>query len=584
MPVRRRGSLFGEPPRSCARKRAQATMAFRQMADRAAARRLSRPGPVMHAHERMTAAVLCLLGGLAGAPPAAAARAADPLSSCPATLPISVTAPTTNAAALQRVGTLRVHALDGARVRNVHVVLRRGGRTVADASRRAAIDAEAALRLRVRGRLRAGRLRVVVSGRQTGCAKRRQMRRTLRLDERNLAVHVLETRRDRLGGRLAVTLGVSAGTPISGLRARLLDAAGTTIAQVMRRASARRTAKLDFALRGSATGRRWLLVTAGVGGEPARRAFADRIALDDEPGLAPGRSSPDAPAAPPPGAIVEHVALHWSGGRWRGSESAGFHAAGIGDGRLVCRPDTQWMRVVPTDRTRDATMMLWTFRDWQERSEYAIRESEMTRFTGPDFNEGFNKFQPAEKRASGTFYGVIGDGLPAAGGFGSGRSPTEVRLSWRWDFTDEAGASCDVDATFTSQGTGTTGPLATGLSLAWRGAAGVPADTTTVVPVPGLGRVRVRCDPGIDGVRAIVIAPDGALPGLQLTTHEGSDTVHGTIGATPSLVRVPNNGLVELAAPAGSPALRLVLSSRWKVDDPDPAANFCRLSGIVVAG
>lgn len=537
----------------------------------------------MAGRTHMTSALIGLSIGLAAAVPAAAA-AGGPLSSCPAALPVSVTAPTTNATALQRVGTLRVKALDDARVRNLHVVLRRGGRIVATASRGAAFEDGAALRLRVRGTLRAGVVSVVVTGRQADCATRLRVRRTLRLDARNLPVHVVETRRDLLDGRLAVTLGVSADKAISGLRARLLDAAGTTIAQVTRRASARSTATLDFAVRGSATGRRWLLVTAGVGGDPAPRAFADRIDLDDEPAPALGDAGPDVPAGPPPGAVVQRVSLAWSGGQWRGRESAGFYAAGIGDGQLVCRPDTQWMRVFPADRTRDATMMLWTLHDWEENREYALRESEMTRYTGPDFNEGFNKFSPAEKRAKGTFYGVVGDGLPAAGAFGSGRSPTEVRVSWSWDFTDEANASCSVEATFTSQGAGTIGPLATGLSLGWRGAGGVPADTTTVVPVPGLGGVRLRCDPGTEGVRALVIEPAKPLAGLELTTYEGSDTARRTIGNVPYLVPVPNNGLVEVVSPAGNAPLRLVLSSRWKVNDPDPAANFCHLSGLVVAG
>jgi hypothetical protein len=229
-------------------------------------------------------------------------------------------------------------------------------------------------------------------------------------------------------------------------------------------------------------------------------------------------------------------------------------------------------------------MMLWTFRDWEEAGEYAIREAELTRYTGPDFNEGLNKFQPAEKRSRGSFVGVVGDGLPAPGAFGSGRSPTEVRLTWSWDFSDPANASCNVDATFTSQGPGTVGSLATGLSLAWQGADGVPADTTIVTPVPGLGRVHLRCDPRPEGARQLIVEPDVSLPGLEILTHEGSDTSRGTIASTPYVVPVPNNGLVEVAASSGARPLRLVLSSRWKVNDPDPAANFCRLSGIVVAG
>ena len=229
-------------------------------------------------------------------------------------------------------------------------------------------------------------------------------------------------------------------------------------------------------------------------------------------------------------------------------------------------------------------MMLWTFRNWEESSEYALRESELTQYTGPDFNEGFNKFHPAEKRSRGSFVGIIGDGLPAAGMFGSGRSPTEVRLTWSWDFSDPASANCSVDATFTSQGAGTSGALATGLSLAWQGAQDVPADTTIATAVPGLGRVHLRCDPRPEGLRRLVVEPDVAVSGLELLTYEGSDTSRRAIINTPYVVPVPNNGLVELAASSGARPLRLVLSSRWKVNDPDPAANFCRLSGLAVVG
>ncbi len=523
-----------------------------------------------------------MLLSLGAAGPAAGAIPSRP--ACAATLPVSVSAPTSNAAALQEIGSLRVRTRDGVRVRNLHAILRRHERTVADGARGRAFSGAASLRLTFRGTLRAGATSVVVSGRQVGCTARRQVRRTLLLDERNLPVRVIETQRDLLDGRLGVTLGVAARTSITGLRARLLDGAGTTIAQVTRRAATTGTANLDFALRGSASGRRWLLVTAGVGGEPARRAFADRIELGSEADRMPGDLAWELAAPPPPGAIVQHAAISWSGGQWQGNEGASFYAPAIGDGEIVCRPDTQWIRVHPADRTRDAAMMLWTFRDWEHSSEYAIRESELTQYTGPDFNEGFNKFHPAEKRSGGSFVGVIGDGLPAAGVFGSGRSPTEVRLSWSWDFTDPASASCSVAATFTSQGAGTIGALATGLSLAWRGADGVPADTTTTTPVPGLGRVHLRCDPRPEGSRQLVVEPDRALAGLDVVGHEGSDTSRRTVANTPYVVPVPNNGLLEIGQSGAGPPLRLVLSSRWKVNDPDPAANFCRLSGIAVAG
>ena len=67
--------------------------------------------------------------------------------------------------------------------------------------------------------------------------------------------------------------------------------------------------------------------------------------------------------------MVQTVSLGWSGGRWAGHDSVPFVLPGIGDGQLVRRPDTQWLRVFPTDRSRDAAMLLWTARTWDGGGE-----------------------------------------------------------------------------------------------------------------------------------------------------------------------------------------------------------------------
>lgn len=531
-----------------------------------------------------TAALLLAAGALGGpllapAPPVAAA-------SCPHGLPVRVRTLTSNAAALPRVGVVRARAGGGARVRDLRVTLERGGRTVATGSRGPAFAGTVPVRLAFGRNPGPGRVDLVVSGRVVGCAASRRVRRTLRLDGRDLPLGMTASDRDTRDRRVAVTLRTVGGRPISGLRARMLDARGATVAQVMRRAPFSARARLRFALRSPlAPGRYTLLVTASVRGAAGQGAVAEPIMLEG----GPPAGVPQDPALPPPaataapGAVVQQVALDWSAGRWQGSDSAGFSAPGIGDGQLVCRPDTQWIRFFPADRARDVSMMLWTLRDWDGGSELAIREPQMTRFTGPDFNEGLNKFTPSEKRSRGSFVGVVGDGLPAAGTFGEGRSPTEVRLTWSWDFSDPATARCSVAATLTTQGPGTTGTVARGLSLAWNGADGVPADTTASTLVPGLGTVRLRCDAGPQGVRQLVVEPEVAIPGIMLTTYEGSDRSDRMLGNAPYVLPLPNNGLVEATAPGGAP-LRLLVASRWKVNDPDPAENSCRLSGIVVIG
>jgi hypothetical protein len=526
---------------------------------------------------RLTVVLVALVGaaGAVGAVGAAPATAAT----CPRELPVRAQTTTSNAAALQRIGVVRAIARGGRRVRDLRVTLVRGGRVVAKGSRARSFATSAPLRLTFRRPARPGSASLVVSGKVAGCAATRRTRRTLWLDANDLPIRVVATDRDARADRLAVTLSATRTRRITDIRARLLDVRGETIADVTRDAALHTRTRVEFALPAAAAGRRWLLVSANVQGDSARSTFAEAIDLD---AVAPADPSPPPPASSA-GAIVQQVAVSWSGGRWQSHDSASFSAPGIGTGQLVCRPDTQWIRVFPADRSRDVAMTLWTSRDWEGGGESTIRESQMTQFTGADFNEGLNKFTPPEKRSHGSFVGVLGPGLPSPGTFGGGRAPMEVRLAWSWDFTNPAAASCTVTATFTSQGPGTDGPVARGLALGWDGAAAVPADATTATRVPGLGTVSLRCDAGSDGLRQLVVEPDAALPALAVTTYQGSEGAGATLASAPYVVPLPNNGLVEAATTAGTP-LRLLVASRWKVNDPDPAQNSCRLSSIVVTG
>jgi hypothetical protein len=522
----------------------------------------------------------CCLGAGAGAAIAA---------SCPHELPVSVHVPTANATALQKVGLVRVSVGGGAQVRNLQLKVMRKGRAVALGARAASFRGTARVKLAFKRKALPGAAEIAATGRVLGCDVVRKVSSALKLDGRNLAVDVVATDHDVLKRQLDVTIEEIGKQVISDIKAKVLDPLGQVIAEFTRKKPLHNSAHLDFALRRSDAGRHVLLLTAGVRGVEGRASFAEPLDFDTastDDGAVPGEAapaSPGAPPGPPPGAVVQQASISWSGGRWEGNDSAGFAAPGIGDGQLVCRPDTQWLRFFPADRGRDVAAMLWTFHDWGGGSEFAIREPEMTQFTGPDFNEGFNKFQPAEKDSHGSFVGLIGDGLFGPGTFGSGRTPTEVRLSWSWDFNDLSNAWCNVSATLTSAGVGDVGPRARGFSLGWNGADGVPDDTTFATAIPGLGTVRLRCDPGVTGSRRLTLDPEGTLPGLALTTYQGSDRSDRSLGDVPYVLPLPNNGLVEAATPSGTP-LRLIVSSRWKINDPDPALNSCRVSGLAVVG
>ena len=522
---------------------------------------------------RATALVVGAAVLVAPAPAAAIPQAAT--AGCRDGLPVTVALPTRTARALEHLGLVRATAR--ARVRDLRVTLKRDGRTVARGSHAGAFAGAAPVRLAFVRRARPGRIVVVATGRRAGCAAKRTARRVLELDRHDLPVALSVADRDIGDGRFAVTVRRTGPQLVTKLRVRVLDAGGETIAERVRPQPLGEPLRIELAAsRPLAGGRYWLLATAAVAGEHARGAVAGAIDLGTP---TPPRDAAD--PAPPPGAVVQQVAVTWSEGNWQGADSASFSIPGIGEGRLVCRPDTQWLRVFPADRSRDVAMMLWTVRDWEGGSEGALREAQMTPFTGPDFNEGMNKFTPTEKRSHGTFAGVVGDGMPAAGTFGAGRRPTEIRLSWSWDFADPAAARCSATATVTSEGAGEAGEIARGLSLAWTGESGVPPDTTIATAVPGLGTVRLRCDPRPDGVRRLEVEPQAPPAGLVVSTFEGSERSDRAVGAAPYVVELPNNGLVEAVTPAGT---RIVLASRWKVNDPDPAQNFCRLTGVAVVG
>jgi hypothetical protein len=186
----------------------------------------------------------------------------------------------------------------GARLGQLHVVLKRARRTIAQGSHPQALSGTAPVRLAFRRKARPGRVSLVVSGRQDGCAGRRWTRRTLRLDGRGLPIDVIATARDVRKGGVAVTVRAAGRQPISDLRARMLDAGGATIATVTRRSPLRTRARLQFAARQPLpAGRYWLLVSANVRGEAGRGVHA--ATFDLPAGAGAEAVAPDAPRPAP---------------------------------------------------------------------------------------------------------------------------------------------------------------------------------------------------------------------------------------------------------------------------------------------
>ena len=277
------------------------------------------------------------------------------------------------------------------------------------------------------------------------------------------------------------------------------------------------------------------------------------------------------------GEQIQRVTIDWSGGSSAGRSTGGFVAPGIGYGEIVCNQNQQWIRFYPTDGGREAAMMNWTYKNWGTYSEKALREAKYARGTGPDFREGLNKFGPPEKFSTGAFQGIISDRGPIEGPGGTSLAPpTTLDMDWEWDFSDPKNARCHVNATFRTETDLETKPVARSVQIVWRRERNATGkNTVNSVDFPGLGKVQAVCEAGPTGVRRLTIdSPTGG----KLITREGSDDFAVTQKSGPLTPRLPNNGMLFLQLNSGE---RVLVSSRWKVNDPDPDENWCVISAQI---
>lgn len=197
--------------------------------------------------------------------------------------------------------------------------------------------------------------------------------------------------------------------------------------------------------------------------------------------------------SPNDGLTQQKVVVDWSGGKFSGREVGGFVAPGIGHGEILCRPDAQWIRFFPNEQSREVAMMNWTYKDWGGDHEKSLREALHTSGTGPDFREGFNKFSPTEKHSTGQYDGIISDrGVIGGAGGDSLAPPTTLHLTWEWDMSKTGGERCHVEATFTTQASGSDTPLARSVQVGWRGDANAAGRDIRRRPRPGERGVALR--------------------------------------------------------------------------------------------
>ena len=287
---------------------------------------------------------------------------------------------------------------------------------------------------------------------------------------------------------------------------------------------------------------------------------------------------------PGPGANVQGLTVDWSGGNWQGNDTSEVNLPGIGRGLVVCNPETEWLRVIPDDPGREVAILAYTYRRWEDSDEEgSVQEASTNRFGGVEFNLGFNKFGPTpEHRSRGTLTGVISDRLGFGAAGGAGAPPTMVELSWEWDFRDPGSSRCRVQANFTTEAPGSDAPFARSLIVNWRGDGAAAGNGAWTAEVPGLGSARVDCQAGVAGVRRFTLFPEPGVGPARFVAYEGSEVRESTQAQGPYRYELPNNGLVT-ADFGGTAAPELILSSRWKANDPDASQNFCFLGGVLTS-
>lgn len=519
---------------------------------------------------RIPVLLALVAAGALAAGPTATAQSRCATGSLPVTPKLATTDPTT----LEDDPRALVQAQRGATVTDLLVQVRRGGTTVRSGRLTGRLSTrQTAVRLEpVAGRsVSEGRAQLVVTGLRQGCAKRTTRTRTWRFTAPSLPVRgtLVSTKTGDHDGAVHLLLRSVGRRRIATVRAQLLDRTGATVSEARVTAAFAASVPFELPLADRLSAGSYTLRLSG------RRAGARTTQYAEQPlAFASGRTdAAPATAEPTTGERVQRAVVDWSGGKHEGREAAAFRLPGIGYGELVCRVDAQYVRVFPNDPGREVSQLAWTYRDWGEGQEKALREALHAPFTGPDFREGLNKFSPAEKRSTGEFVALVTDRGPFGSTGGPALAPpTSFRLTWVWDLSQPGNERCHAEVELVTEAAPEARPLARSAQVLWRGDADAAGRDVAAVDLPGVGRLTLTCQPGEAGVRRLDLDTPGAA---AITTREGSEDPTVDAAAGPISTQLPNNGQVAIRLVAGQ---TLLVSSRWKTNDPDPAQNWCSVA------
>jgi len=302
-------------------------------------------------------------------------------------------------------------------------------------------------------------------------------------------------------------------------------------------------------------------------------------------------------------AEIKDIEVKWAGDGERDYvESA--RVQGIGNIKLVCKPDNTIIKLTPDTRDAETQMWLAKYEDKNGAPAVAVKNVRIYKYananddgtggTGRSAHEGLNQRGDVENWAKGYAYGLIsqrpGRNHPA-GGVPLTRT-TSFYLTWYWNGLNEPRAyqSCDLQLRLVSSPTERVG-------LNWHGNDDAAGNTVTSAAIAGFGQLTLTCEPGRDNEQSIVLDPDldDGWVYTETITGEGRVEDHvesgsydydadtGLIGP----VELPRNGMlrIQYTVPDGTGGWQdrwFYLSAYMVLNNAlHPELNLCE---IAVAG
>lgn len=522
-----------------------------------------------------TSLVLVGLGLTLAAMPAVSTAVQPKKTGRCASLPINTKMSTHDPTALLEDGYAWIYVNPrAANIRSAQVKVKHGNRLYAKGRivGKMAKGRTTLVKMKVVNRMQAGRYRVVVIAGKAGCRKAVKKSRYWRFSSPSLGLKAIPVS-TRVGDNVGVVrfaLRPVRRSQVGRTRISLIGPGGGVVSQQVISSIGTKQVLAELPIKGKLKPGKYRVRLNGEdlsNGQYRSSVQAWRFA----------RGGGNAKPVETTGQLTQKISVDWYNGQWEDRQVGGFIAPGIGYGEVVCSPYQQWVRFYPSNPGRETAMMTWTYKNWGTWSEKAVREAKYSAGTGPDFREGMNKFSPAEKNSTGTFQGIISDRGPIDGPGGVALAPpTTFDLNWVWDFTNPKNSKCHVEAIFRTQTDQITDPLARSVQIVWRGEANATdKNSISTIDFPGLGEVQAICKAGPNGIRRLII--DSPLGG-RVYTREGSEDNAVSQGTGPLVMRLPNNGMLFVQMDNGD---RVLVSSRWKINDPVASNNWCVVSAQV---